>query len=259
MLGALVSRHPLRKRPGASQFLLNLAPQVTEERGLDPISQLQELHELGFDLASKMIADLEWSSRRATARWGNGQKRPVRCIAENLSGTFLPETTDREILFKVRQNTFEFKNALLEYLKIDYEFMHEYVSHVLPVWKSAGGRLEEELLLVCMNRYYWAGDRYHNRELVDIAEEYSKDGHKEARRRLKGVELAIGPRRLSQIMVEIAVTPEADLEKSEKDEFLAVFLQNISTFRDRHPYILMNANVVELSSSFKHFPATHKP
>lgn len=247
LLEVLSRDFAIQKREGAPEFLRSLASHVKDPGALNPIPQLNALHGRGFELASGMIGDPEWSSKTAAGIWGPSRKQTLRCVEEEGDGTFVPETTKDAILFKVRKR-FQLRNALLEYLILEFEFMHEYVSHVLPVWKSAGGRLEEELLLVVANRYYWSLDpRGRRPELVDLSDERSPDYHRAQRQRLKVVGIAILPARLSQILVGLAVAEEKDLTKPEKDEFLARFVSQMPPFSPEYRRKLQEAGTIELA------------
>jgi len=113
------------------------------------------------------------------------------------------------------------ENALLEYLQLEFEFMHEYVSHVLPVWQSTAKLLEDEYLLRAAHQYYWTlGRRLHRPELVDRADQLIDDYRRDRRRRIKELELLITAPRLSQIMVELALIPNETLSQEQKTQFL---------------------------------------
>ncbi len=234
----------VRERAGGSEFLLEVASKITDPGACDPIAQVKALHDRGFELASRMVKDPKWSSQVAADGWGPNRKRSVRCLEENGTGTFIPQTLPTEILFRV-QSRCEVRSALLEYLILEFEFMHEYVSHVLPVWKSAGGRLEEELLMEAANRYYRSLDRHaHRPGLVKVWEPRS-GSHHVARRGDNRILNVITPSRFSHLVVELAVTPEEEWMKAEKDKFLIQLVQY--DWAAQHEPMLRTVSVRELN------------
>ena len=212
------------RRPHASEFITKVAASI-DGHALDPIFQLQNLNTRGFDLARRMLMDPAWSCQEAADQWKNhpnSRKLNVRYVAvPSEAGTFIPRTEKNEILFRVMLGNFQCKNALLEYLQLEFEFMHEYVSHVLPLWQSTAKLLEDEYLLRAAHQYYWTlGRHVHRPELVDRADQLIDDYRRDRRRRIKELELLISAPRVSQIMVELALIPNETLSQEHKSQFL---------------------------------------
>lgn len=234
------------ERLGASPFLKKLASQVAKPDALDTIAQIQALHERGFHLASHMILDNEWSPKAAAKVWGPERRLNVRSVEDKEKNLVL-ETVDGEILLKVCDR-FELPNSLLEYSTLEFKFMHEYISHVLPVWRSAGGRLEEVFLMVAAQRYYSSLDRQlHRPELVYVSEEKSPDYWRAERKRFDDTHtIFVLPPRLAQIFFELAVTNESVLDKARKDEFLARLVKAKTPFSFEYRKQLQTASLSDL-------------
>lgn len=178
-LSYLAARPEVRSLPGLPAFFNVLASEVTAPRALDPDSQLSELNSRGFQLAAQLINDPDWSTGLASGRWK--RTAPAICgFFEDTAGNFQPATVRAEDRIELRVNTrkFEAKDSLLFYLTLEFQMMHEYVSHFLPVWNS-GNALEEEFLLAMMFLYYRErGPRNGFVSLADEADERRADRHR---------------------------------------------------------------------------------
>ena len=104
--------------------------------------------------------------------------------------------------------------------------MHEYISHVLPVWNS-GNSLEEEYLLAVTFLWYRSErkplDGIHEL-LVRNADERRKDPHRDRRVAIwEGLALLAGERRLTRLLLELAVVDDMIMSKARKRRLLALF------------------------------------
>ena len=220
---ALTKKSEVESFPKLVTFLEELAQHVTEPTALDPDAQLSEFNLRGFTLASQLVGDADWSTDRVREQWNRpaAQKWSWR---EDTAGNFQPVTTIQkdEIQLRVNSGDFTVKNALLFYLTLEFQMMHEYISHLLPVWNS-GNALEEEFLLAVMFLYYRErGPRNGLVSLVREAEERRADRHRNVRQFIRD-ELAPGQEeRLSQLLLELAVLDEEEMIRAEKRHLLAL-------------------------------------
>lgn len=204
------------------RFLRSLAADVRQPEALDPVAQFAALSSRGLNLAAQFIADPDWPASPGP-EWN--AKSPAVCVfVEVQEGNFQPATVREENRIDVRVNTaaFELKNALLFYLTLEFQMMHEYVSHFLPVWNS-GNAFEEEFLLAAMFLYYRDnGPRGGLVSLVHEADERRADRHYKRRRFIQD-ELAPGQEReLSRLLITLALLDEAAMKKEEKRHLLAL-------------------------------------
>ncbi|HEY1216502.1 MAG TPA: hypothetical protein VGE93_22995 [Bryobacteraceae bacterium] len=220
---ALTKKSEVESFPTLVAFLERLAQYVTEPKALDPDAQLSEFNLRGFVLASQLVGDADWSTDRVREQW-KGSVAQKWSWCEDTAGNFQPVTTMQkdEIQLRVNSGDFTVKNALLFYLTLEFQMMHEYISHLLPVWNS-GNALEEEFLLAVMFLYYRErGPRNGLVSLVREAEERRADRHRNVRQFIRD-ELAPGQEeRLSQLLLELAVLDEEEMTGAEKRHLLAL-------------------------------------
>ena len=220
-LRTLTKKAAVESFPTLVKFLEQLAGDVTATKALDPISQLSDLNLRGSELASQMIEDPEWSTGVVAGKWNGREAHPCG-FREDRVGNFQPVTTKDRIEFHVNIGKFEVKNALLFYLTLEFQMMHEYISHLLPVWNS-GNALEEEFLLAVMFLYYRErGPRNGLVSLVLEADERRADSHRGARRLIKDELAPLQERRLTQLLLELAVLDEEGMIAAEKRHLLAL-------------------------------------
>lgn len=219
----LTTKAEVESFPKLVKFIERLAQQVTEPKAQDPVFQLSEFNVRGFTLASELIGDPDWSTDRVREKWRRPEAQKWS-LCEDTAGNFQPVTTMQKDEIQVRVNSGDFavKNALLFYLTLEFQMMHEYISHLLPVWNS-GNALEEEFLLAVMFLHYRVrGPRNGLVSLVREAEERRKDHHLSVRRFIRD-ELAPGQEeRLCQILLELAVLDEEQMIRAEKRHLLAL-------------------------------------
>jgi hypothetical protein len=222
-LSDLTTKAKVKSFPALVTFFHQLAGCVTGTTALDPAAQLSALNLRGFTLAAQMIGDPDWSTDLVRSRWNkrSAQRWEFR---EDTAGNFQPVTAMDKMLIELRVNTgkFDLKNSLLFYLTLEFQMMHEYISHLLPAWNS-GNALEEEFLLAMMFLYYReCGPRNGLVSLVREADERRADRHRPIRQFIKD-ELAPGQeQRLSQLLLELAVLEESDMKAAEKRHLLAL-------------------------------------
>jgi hypothetical protein len=117
---------------------------------------------------------------------------------------------------------FALKHSVLFYITMEFQMMHEYISHLLPSWNS-GNVLEEEFLLALMFLYYREeGSRNGLVSLVREADRRRADRHRQTRERIKD-ELAAGrERELTRLVLQLAVLDESEMNRAEKRKMLAL-------------------------------------
>jgi hypothetical protein len=125
---------------------------------------------------------------------------------------------------ELRVNTAQFivENSLLFYTTLEFQMMHEYISHALPVWNS-GNPLEEEFLLAMMFLYYReCGPNDGHAFLVEVADERRADSHRNGRRLIRTELAPSREQRLSQLLLELAVLDDDEMEVAKKRKLLAL-------------------------------------
>ncbi len=206
-------------------FLTSTADQVSSKEALDPKYQLAYFNKMGFDLATQMIANRDWSTDFVASRWE--RTTPYQCkFAEQDMGAIQPVTSiDKEFIeLRVNTDSFRVTHSLTSYFTLEYQFMHEYISHVLPVWKS-GGTLEHQFLLAVMSLYYYTerlpADGI-NLRLVELDDERKNDADREARLHIRGhIAHLVGEKRLSRKLLELSVLHDREMAGGFKREFLS--------------------------------------
>jgi hypothetical protein len=222
-LRGLTTKAEVESFPKLVELIEQLAKEVTTPKAQDPVFQLAEFNSRGFTLANQLIGDPDWSTDRVREKW-NRPEAQKWSFCEDTAGNFQPVTTMQkdEIQLRVNSGDFAVKNALLFYLTLEFQMMHEYISHLLPVWNS-GNALEEEFLLAVMFLYYRErGPRNGLVSLVREAEERRADRHRNVRQFIRD-ELAPGQEeRLCQLLLELAVLDEEQMIRAEKRHLLAL-------------------------------------
>ena len=155
----LAEQPDVRSFNSIAAFLKQVGEDVKHPDALDPALQLSCFNKRGFDLASRMFSSREWSTDFVRDRWRLGRPAAWSFRADEC-GSFQPVTSSSndQIQLRVDTRTFDLKNAVVSYLTLDFQMMHEYVSHFLPVWHS-GNTLEEEYLLATTFLFYRAERR----------------------------------------------------------------------------------------------------
>ncbi|MGH9584428.1 MAG: hypothetical protein ACRD4O_16000 [Bryobacteraceae bacterium] len=209
--------------PKLVAFFEQLAKSVTLPKALDPGAQLSDLNLRGFTLASRLIDDPYWSTHCVGQKWNRpGAHKWSFC--EDTAGNLQPVTSMQKDEIQLRVNTQDFavKNALLFYLTLEFQMMHEYISHLLPVWNS-GNALKEEFLLATMFLYYReCGPRNGLVSLVREADERRGDSHRKVRQFIMDELAPAQERRLSQLLLELAVLDDREMIPAEKRHLLAL-------------------------------------
>jgi hypothetical protein len=226
-----VAIHSLAQRPKFARaqfspiksFLKGLISGMTGPQAQDPALQFVEFNRRGFTLAEQMINDPQWSTKLVQQRWR--QPAPHACVFRaDKRGNFQPVTMGADgIDLRVNTKQFDIKNALLFYMTLEFQMMHEYISHVLPVWNS-GNPLEEEFLLAVMSLYYRdCGPNDGHAFLVQEADDRRADAYRHGRQFIKyEVARAVMEQRLSQILLELAVLDDNQMEIAKKRKLLAL-------------------------------------
>lgn len=222
---AFLSDQPLlRPFPSLAELIGRLGHLVSQREAQDPVLQLQRFNERGFALATQMVQSSLWSTDAARRRWKLTEPAASE-LSSDTHGHFRPVTDDGRIQLRVNTAAFSLRNALLSYLTLEFQMMHEYVSHFLPAWNS-GGTLEEEYLLAAMFLFYRAErkprDGIHG-FLVDEMDRRRTDRHR-ARRQVILTNLAplVGEQRLTQLLLDLASLEEQQMSGAEKRRMLAL-------------------------------------
>jgi hypothetical protein len=207
-------------------FLQNLPAEIPKPDSLDPASHFDFFNKMGFRLANQMICDPVWSTALAAGRWDIKQPKPIRFLPDT-QGNFQPVTPEDKTEIQVQVNTADFdcRNSLLYFLTLEYQMMHEYISHFLPAWNS-GNALEHEYLQAIMFLYCRAKrqprDGIHI-FLVGKADEQRADAYR-TRRKIIQDELApaLGESILSRHLMSLAVANEQEMSADQKRHLLAL-------------------------------------
>lgn len=209
--------------PKMVALLNDLAAKITDPIALDPSGQFADLNQRGFSLAQSLACDPSWSTSLVQRRWALISLSPSQ-FSEDNRASFRPVTAadKQRIELKVNTSGFPFKNTLHYYLTLEFQMMHEYISHLLPVW-SSGNALEEEFLLAMTYLYYRSQGPHDGLvSLVQVADERRADGFRNRREHIKN-ELAPGQEpRLTQVLLELAVMNEAEMSVADKRLLLAL-------------------------------------
>ena len=219
----LTTKAKVKRFPQLVAFFKQLAAEVVTPKALDPVSQLSEINSRGFELACRLINDPHWSTNWVGEKWSRPAPQKWS-FCEDTVGNFQPVTTIAKDEIQLRVNTanFDLKNALLFYLTLEFQMMHEYVSHLLPVWNS-GNALEEEFLLAIMFLYYRErGPRNGLVSLVREAEERRNDSHRGVRQFIRDELAPTQEQKLSQLLLELAVLDDEQMKPAEKRHLLAL-------------------------------------
>lgn len=209
--------------PAMAGFITRLAEDIEIAMPEDARKLAQETNRRGWELATAMARDTDWSSGVVAERFDVPSPRPLRMTTQS-TGNFQLVTTSGKSSIELRINPGDFdpRNALLYYLTLDFQMMHEYVSHLLPVWNS-GSALEEEYLLAIMTLYFRDKGAGEGRSLLAAAaEERRKDPYRPARERIK-YELAPGHEEdLSRLLLRLAVQSDDEMKLADKRNLLAL-------------------------------------
>jgi hypothetical protein len=157
-LKVLASGPVFRDLPRLISIVTELVDAIAQPEALDVPAQIAQLSRDGHALAGQLMALPEWASDLVRARWSvcpvlnvtpvlrSGERiRSIRPVTRLAQDRQRPEGT---IELQVESSPAEFarEGTLFTFLTLDFQFLHEYLSHVLPVWISASARLEEVFL-----------------------------------------------------------------------------------------------------------------
>ncbi len=223
-------RPDIRKQRKISSWLRKLSMDLRLSQAVAINQNFDVLHRLGFDLSHEMIANTEWSPDSAREKWT--LKTPVTfAFAHGDEGSFKPVTTRGSSIDTCRIDlkvhlgkSFARQHSILYYLTLAYQFMHEYISHVLPEWQS-GDPLEEEYLLAAMFLYYKSNGPDDGICVLLVGEaDAKKGGEQRSRREFIKYSLAprIGEARLSLRLLELALMNETRMSFTDKLAFLGL-------------------------------------
>lgn len=217
-LTALASGPAGRGEPPVQSLLFKICSELPNADASDIQLQLEQFNSDGYRVAGEMLTDPDWSTPTVSARWGTIPKYTVAIDFEAGARTFYPVTVNRDqrILLKVEPTSFDPAFGLLSYLTLEFQFMHEYVSHALPIWIN--GTLEEVLLLAVTYRFYPLSqpiDGFRS-VLANTLRESRKDQYSTARDRVSNFAGQIGQKQFSRFILTLANTDEAALSKTKK-------------------------------------------
>jgi hypothetical protein len=141
---------PCRDHPEIAAFLTN-----PDSHFNDIDYQLSALNTRAHEVAGEMLRDPVWSTTCVAARWDTIRPYKISYEFEAGATSFRPITVQekQQITIKVEQNfmDFDLEFALLSYLTLEFQLLHEYVSHALPIWNDT--TLDEVMLL--SSTYDW--------------------------------------------------------------------------------------------------------
>ena len=118
----------------------------------------------------------------------------------------MTEKGGQRILLKVEPFAFDPTLALLSYLTLEFQFLHEYISHALPVWTDA--TLEEVHLLAATYRFY---AHSHPKDgirsfLADTLRDLRRDEFSVSRNRVSNFASQMGQEQFSRFMLSLGIT-----------------------------------------------------
>lgn len=214
--------------PSVAAFVHTLADLICSPEALNPVSQFGYFNRRGFDLATEMIFAPEWSTPLVQSYWELKEPLPCR-LAESIKGKFQPITfRDDEfakaayIEIRINTNSDLLPISLPAYLALEFQMMHEYISHVLPNWES-GGILEHCFLMPIMEKYFRSRhqDGTVGYFIDQLEKECLNDGDYLGRYNVRNhISYILGDRVLSRVLLELAVLPEDTMPKDRKIAFL---------------------------------------
>lgn len=217
-LTALTSGPEGRGEPAVQEFLDRIFGELSSPEASDLQYQLDTFNEDAYRVAGEMLTSESWSTASVSKRWATIPQFKVSIDFEKGASSFYP-VTDRDgprIFLKVEPFAFDPKLSLLSYLTLEFQFLHEYVSHALPAWVDAN--LEEVHLLAATYRFYAHslpkdGIRSF---LSETLRELRRDEFSVSRNRVLNFAAQMGQEQFSRFMLSLSITDNEQVSQAEK-------------------------------------------
>jgi hypothetical protein len=211
-----------------SDVLEEIANSITFASPEKLISRFEQMNKRGYELAQKCV--LEWGRPLATQRWEHCKLLPISFNRSRHREEFVL-TTVREkpgaeaIIIQVGRS-----HSFLNYLTLEFQFFHEYLSHVYPVWEEEDqDGLLSEAVLYCMQRqaYKVFGLSIRYFHLNDVVKHDQDDMNEVTKLSVEMEAQFLGKwiegKRFSTLLLELAATAEADFPFIDKKKFVGMF------------------------------------
>jgi hypothetical protein len=222
-LTALTSGPEGRGEPAVQEFLNRIFEELSSPEAGDLQHQLDRFNEDAYRVAGEMLTSQSWSTLSVSKRWSTIPQFKVSIDYEKGAGSFYPVTDQggQQILLKVEPFAFDSRLSLLSYLTLEFQLLHEYVSHALPVWIDAN--LEEVLLLAATYRFY---AHSHPKDgirsfLAETLRELRRDEFSVPRNRVINFASQMGQEQFSRFMLSLSITDNQDVSQAEKSNLTA--------------------------------------
>jgi hypothetical protein len=207
-----------RSEPPVRKLLKRMSAKLSSPDASDIQLQLDTFNAAGHRAAGEMLSSPSWSTSSVSKRWSAIPQFSVAISFEKGAKSFYP-VTDKDgqsILFKVEPTAFKPENALLSYLVLEFQFLHEYVSHALPVWIN--GTMEEVHLLSSTYQFYPHSQPQDGIRsfLADTLRGRRKDEYSVSRDRMSNFASQMGQEQFSRFALSLALTDEKQMSKGQK-------------------------------------------
>jgi hypothetical protein len=226
-----------RDETGVAQWLKDVCTDLSSVGCADIGGQLEELNERAFKTACELFNDRRWSTQSVSDHWNSRTKLGIEYVFESGPLCMYPATDIRngKIVVKLEKGTISKKFALLSYLTLHFQLVHEYISHVLPVFSSVS--LEEEFLMVVLHDFYpQSGDQDGiESSLADILDRNRPDEHSGFRTTLRIVSSVVGREAFARMLLRISVTADEEISPAKKRRLLSHIGKFPALAVDRRP------------------------
>ncbi len=221
---SITKSSPCRDHPEIAAFLTRILLTNPDAHFNDIDYQLSTLNRRAHELAGEMLSDPVWSTDSVAARWNTIPEYKISYEFEAGATAFRPITDQRgqKITIKVEQNfkDFDLKFALLSYLTLEFQLLHEYVSHALPIWSDT--TLDEVMLL--SSTYDWYP---HSKPpdgirsfLANKRRSRNPDAFADWRDRFKDFADVVGRESYCRFILTLATIPDAEFSAAAKDNLV---------------------------------------
>jgi len=212
-----------RDEPAVAAWLKSVSGDLSDPICSDIDSQLEALNERAFQTACELFENPSWASPDVALHWGTKSKLKIERVFESGVSCFHPSTDVRngKILVRLEKGAINKRYALLSLLTLHFQLVHEYVSHVLPVFKAVS--LSEEFLMAVLYDLYPHHGVQDGIEacLADVLDRDRPDEHAKVRATLRVVSSLVGRDAFARLVLQIAVTPETDFSDARKRSLLS--------------------------------------
>jgi hypothetical protein len=215
---ALIKGPEGRNEPAVKKLLKRMSQELSSPEASNIQLQLDTFNAAAYKVASAMLSGQAWSTPSVSTRWATVPQFTVAIDYEQGATSFYP-VTDKDgqrILLKVESFSFKPKHTLLSYLTLEFQFLHEYVSHALPAWID--GTLEEVHLLAATYQFYPHSQPQDGIRsfLTDTLRERRKDEYSMSRDRISNFASQMGQGQFSRFVLSLAITDDQQISQAQK-------------------------------------------